>query len=233
MGVFSMFVKNPEYFLTIVKERSISRAAEHLYLSQPYLSQYLAKLESNLGVVLLDRSHTPLRLTPAGEVFHAYLERQDYLDRQLVSDLRDLQNEKRPVLHIGVSPWRGSTLLPDVLPLFTKQYSDVQVVLHEAPVPQLGDLAASSVTDFCLMHIPSDLTNLSYELVMMAVLAVKNIISINSKLRNQNEGAAGTDIFDPDMSSLKEAFGVKAEQAAKAEPVESAPVQETKGTPEP
>ena len=47
-----------------------------------------------------------------------------------------------------------------------KCYTDVQVVLHEAPVPQLGDLAASSVTDFCLMHIPSDLTNLSYELVM-------------------------------------------------------------------
>ena len=56
-----MFVKNPEYFLTIVKERSISRAAERLYLSQPYLSQYLAKLEHNLGVVLLDRSHTPLK----------------------------------------------------------------------------------------------------------------------------------------------------------------------------
>ena len=47
-----------------------------------------------------------------------------------------------------------------------RQDPDVQVVLHEAPVPQLGDLAASSVTDFCLMHIPSDLTNLSYELVM-------------------------------------------------------------------
>ena len=40
------------------------------------------------------------------------------------------------------------------------------MVLHEAPVPQLGNLAASSVTDFCLMHIPSDLTDLSYELVM-------------------------------------------------------------------
>ena len=69
-----MFVKNPDYFLTIVKERSISKAAERLYLSQPYLSQYLAKLEGSLGVVLLDRSHSPLRLTPAGELFHAYLE---------------------------------------------------------------------------------------------------------------------------------------------------------------
>ena len=39
-----MFIKNPEYFIAIVKERSISHAAERLYLSQPYLIQYLAKL---------------------------------------------------------------------------------------------------------------------------------------------------------------------------------------------
>lgn len=161
-----MFVKNPEYFLTIAKERSISRAAEKLYLSQPYLSQYLARLEANLGVVLLDRSHTPLRLTAAGELFHAYLERQSFLDRQLVSDLRDLQDRKRPMLHIGVSPWRGSTLLPDILPAFTRHYPDVQVVLHEAPVPELGDLAAGNVVDFCVMQVPTDLTDLTYELVM-------------------------------------------------------------------
>lgn len=161
-----MFVKNPEYFLTIVKERSISKAAERLYLSQPYLSQYLAKIEKELGATLLDRSHTPLALTPAGEVFYAYLERQGYLERQLVSDLRDLKDKDRPMLHIGVSPWRGSVLLPDVLPAFTKDYPNVQVVLHEAPVPQLAELAASNVTDFCIMHIPSDLSELTYELVM-------------------------------------------------------------------
>ena len=162
-----MFVKNPEYFLTIVKERSISKAAERLYLSQPYLSQYLAKLESSLGVVLLDRSHSPLRLTPAGEVFHAYLERQSYLDQQLVSDLQDLKDKRRPMLHIGVSPWRGSTLLPDVLPAFTQHYPDVQVVLHEAPVPQLAQLAEGSVTDFCFMQIPDDLSALTYETLML------------------------------------------------------------------
>ena len=161
-----MFVKNPEYFLTIVKEHSISKAAERLHLSQPYLSQYLAKLEAGLGAILLDRSHMPLRLTPAGEVFYAYLERQGYLDRQLISDLRDLQDKKRPVLHIGVSTWRGSTLMPDILPLFAQRYPDVQVVLHEAPVPELAQLAEGSITDFCVMHIPGDLTELTYELVM-------------------------------------------------------------------
>ena len=161
-----MFIKNPEYFVAIVKERSISRAAERLYLSQPYLSQYLAKLENSLGVVLLDRSHTPLKLTEAGELFYAYLERQDYLDRQLISDLGDLRNKKRPVLHLGVSPWRGSVLLPEVLPAFTRQYPDVQVILHEAPVPQLEELAVGGVVDFCLMQIPDNLAELTYETVM-------------------------------------------------------------------
>ena len=56
----------------------------------------------------------------------------------------------------------------------------------------------------------------TYELLMMAVLAVKNIISINNKLRNQNGDAAAPDIFSPDMSNLKDAFGKK-------EPVPAAP----------
>lgn len=57
----------------------------------------------------------------------------------------------------------------------------------------------------------------TYELLMMAVLAVKNIISINNKLRNQNGDAAAPDIFSPDMSNLKDAFGKK------EAPVQSAP----------
>ena len=67
----------------------------------------------------------------------------------------------------------------------------------------------------------------TYELMMMAVLAVKNIISINSKLRNQNDGPAAPDIFAPDMSTLKDAFGKKdaPAQAAPVSPAESAQPQ--------
>ena len=141
-----MFVKNPEYFITIANERSISKSAEKLYLSQPYLSQYLAKLEANLGVTLLDRSHTPLRLMPAGELFLAYLESQRYLDRQLEDDLRQLQDHRQQTLHIGVATWRGSILLPDLLPAFSQRCPDVKVVLHELPAPQLGLLYRARAT---------------------------------------------------------------------------------------
>lgn len=71
-----------------------------------------------------------------------------------------------------------------------------------------------------LMILGPIAVRLSYELVMLAVLAVKNIISINNKLRNQNGDAAAPDIFSPDMSNLKDAFGKKEApvQAAPAAP---------------
>ena len=75
----------------------------------------------------------------------------------------------------------------------------------------------------------------TYELLMMAVLAVKNIISINNKLSNQNGDAAAPDIFSPDMSNLKDAFGKKepvpAAPAAPAVPVApAAPVEQVAPT---
>lgn len=158
-----MYVKNPEYFLTIAREGSISRAAEQLYLSQPYLSQHLARLEQSLGCTLLDRSHSPLRLTAAGELFCAYLDRQHYLDRQLDSDLRELCVEKRQVIRLGVALWRGATLLPEVLPVFNRRYPDVQVVIHEAPAPQMEELLTRDEADFCIMHAPTDTAELAYE----------------------------------------------------------------------
>ena len=57
-----MVLHNYEYFVAIVDEGSLTKAAEHLYVSQPSLSQYLKRLEANLGVELFDRSASPLRL---------------------------------------------------------------------------------------------------------------------------------------------------------------------------
>ena len=170
-----MYLKNPEYFLMIARERSISKAAERLFLSQPYLSQYLAKLEGNLGVTLFDRSRNPLRITEAGRLFQAYLESQGHLDRQLESELRELKDNARQVIHIGLAVWRGSTLLPDILPVFTRLHPEVEIVLHETPASELEKLIEENVTDFCIMHIPADTSQLTYELIMQErILLVGN-----------------------------------------------------------
>ncbi len=55
------------YFLAVVDEGGVTRAADHLHVAQPSLSQALRALESELGVELFHRVGRSLRLAPAGE----------------------------------------------------------------------------------------------------------------------------------------------------------------------
>ena len=57
------------YFLAVVDEGSVTRAAIRVSVAQPSLSRQLRGLEAELGVVLFDRSARALRLSPAGEAF--------------------------------------------------------------------------------------------------------------------------------------------------------------------
>lgn len=57
------------YFLTIVAERNISRAAVRLHVSQPTISRQVSELEDELGVTLFDRGSREIALTTAGEYF--------------------------------------------------------------------------------------------------------------------------------------------------------------------
>lgn len=110
--------KNPEYFLTIAKEGNISKAAEILYVSQSYLSQYISKLESSFDVKLFDRSKVPIELTEAGRIYYNYLQASNQLYSKLTSDFDALNRERANTLNLGIPPWRGATMLPEILPIF-------------------------------------------------------------------------------------------------------------------
>ena len=62
-----MNTRELEYILAIAKEKSISKAAEKLYVTQPALSLFLTRLESQLGTPLFIRGASGLIPTFAGE----------------------------------------------------------------------------------------------------------------------------------------------------------------------
>ena len=70
-----MILPNYSYFLQIADCKSISRAAESLYISQPALTKYLRKLEEELGVQLFERRQGTLKITDAGQYFYEYVTR--------------------------------------------------------------------------------------------------------------------------------------------------------------
>ena len=58
-----------KYVYQVYLDGSISRAAEHLYITQPALSMSIQKIENELGMPLFDRGTRPLTLTLAGQIY--------------------------------------------------------------------------------------------------------------------------------------------------------------------
>lgn len=144
--------RNPEYFLTVAAEGSFSKAAEKLYVSQPYLSQHVLRLESAFGVKLLDRSQTPLRLTEAGRVYVNYLESGKRLEQKLLSDFAELSRDREQTLRLALSSWRAGVLLPDILPAYSAQFPQVRLDVMEYPTNELYGLVAGDKADLAVMN---------------------------------------------------------------------------------
>lgn len=151
--------KNPEYFKMIVQEGSITKAAEKMFVSQPYLSQYITKLEKELDIKLLNRNKTPLELTEAGKIYYAYLRNSQQLNKKLILELDSLNYQRSITLNLGFSPWRGSTLLPDILPIFSKRYPKVQLQLNEHPSNELQNLLKNNKIDLAIVNSSLDVDN--------------------------------------------------------------------------
>lgn len=151
--------KNPEYFLTVARERSISKAAEKLYISQPYLSQHIIRLEESFQMHFLNRESTPLTLTPAGEIYAKYLESSQQLYQKLILDFDTINTARTQTLRMGFSSWRASTLLPDVLPSFSAKYPDIKLEFFEGPTSEMYRLIADDKVDFIIMNTSLDVPN--------------------------------------------------------------------------
>ena len=61
-----MEIRVLRYFLTVAREQNMTRAAEHLHVTQPTLSKQLKQLEEEIGKKLFIRSNYSIRLTDEG-----------------------------------------------------------------------------------------------------------------------------------------------------------------------
>lgn len=128
-------IRNPEYFIAIVESGSLTKAAKKLYLSQPYLSQYLKQLEQSLGVELFDHSVSPLTPTYAGQLFYRYLLRQIHQEENFRQLITDLKNEDAGRIRLGMPYWRASCTLPVIFPEFHRKYPKIQLELSASSFP--------------------------------------------------------------------------------------------------
>jgi len=119
-----------EYFHAVCTYQSISAAAEYLHISQPSLSVAIREMEQEYGLLLFQRHHRGMRLTPEGEQLLN-------MSSNLMKQFHDLEQKlyamgnQRKLLRLGVPPMIGSLLLPQIYGSFTGQHPDILLEITE------------------------------------------------------------------------------------------------------
>lgn len=175
-----------QYVVQIAIDKNFSRAAEKLHIAQPSLSQQLAKLEKEIGLLLFQRNTNSVELTHAGNVFVAKAQKVLDMIEQIKKEMDDISQMRKGRLIIGSLPITGSHILPLVLPVFQSKYPDIEIILIEETSSNLEILTAKGQADISLLSIPIEEKSLMYKTVIeekirLAVPPLHPLVKENSK----------------------------------------------------
>ncbi len=134
-------------FLTLVEEKSFTRAAEKLGRTQPAITQAIQRLEAELGETLLDRSGREPTLTEAGRVVFEAARRQENLQRDLITRLGELRNKDAGRLVIGANESMILYLLPHLV-RYRQAYPKVKLVVQRSRSSEMTELLLAGDVDF-------------------------------------------------------------------------------------
>lgn len=173
------------YIKKIADTKSISKAAEELFIAQPSLSQALQRIEKELGTHLFIREPRGMKLTYAGEKY--YLMAKEILDiySDFKSEITHINELKSGRLVIGIARYMGMNILPKVLPEFNKRYPNVELIVMERNTKTLEELVLSGDVDFALTHVHKKDLN---EKIQYKILREDHFVLVTQKnyLKNFN-----------------------------------------------
>lgn len=158
-----MDLREIKYLLCIYRYKGITRAAEELYISQPALSKFLKNLEARIGAPLFNRLGNELVPTYLGDRFIAYALEIERLQHDCEMECNDLLGEQLGQLSIAVTFMRSSSLLPEVLRRFYREYPRVQVSLLEEARLLEDHMLSDKGVHLLLCNEPYSRSQLIYE----------------------------------------------------------------------
>lgn len=145
-----MLLKQMEYFQAVVEYGNFYRAAEKCYISQSAISQQIKKLESELGVQLLDRHNHTFSLTPAGEHFYrkSLVITSDI--EQLVREVKRMDQNDHVTLHFGYYKGYYGNELTEAVSIFSQKYPAVEIHITAGSHEELYEALENNTVDLVL-----------------------------------------------------------------------------------
>ena len=177
--------KYSDYAYKIYEEKSFTRAAEKLFITQPSLSLSIKKLEDSLGMPIFDRSGREITLTEIGQKYISAIEEIRNLEKSIKDEIDDLQKLKKGRITIGSTIFVSSYILPSILKSFQVRYPQITINVLVENSATLEALLEKGSIDIIVDNAQKK-TEEEYEYFAIAkeqiLLAVPNNFSINKKL---------------------------------------------------
>lgn len=152
-----------ETFLVVLEERSFSRAAERLCISQPSVSNRVKRLESVLRVKLITRTTRSVEATSDGNLLRAASEEALAGLYAVLQQFRDRSEEARNRVVIAATPMIAATFMPQIIQSYVETFPDVQVVLRDMPFEALLKTIGEGGADIGVTALDGDYDNLLFQ----------------------------------------------------------------------
>ena len=184
-----MNMKQFEYVLVLADKCSFARAAEELNVSQPSLSQFIKRLEKEIGARLFDRSNGEVRLTEAGKIYIDAGKKIIDTERQMKNRFADLSSHNAGTIVVGIAPTRCQYLMPEIVRRFHEAYPGMYVTVEERFLGSILEDAERGMYDLCVVTLPVDRNKFSYDFMMReeVILAVPKALSYCEVLEKNSE----------------------------------------------
>ncbi len=172
-----MELKQLSYFMTVVKEGTISGAARKLHLSQPPLSMQMKLLEEELGCVLFERGSRKIQLTEAGRLLHKRAGTLLELSEMTRQEMQDHRDGVTGAVRLGAVSSVGSSLLPKWAAAFHAEYPSIRFEVFEGNTYQLLEQLHSGLVEAAIVRTPFHEENLEcYPLCEEPMLAAGHAV---------------------------------------------------------
>lgn len=134
-----MDIKQLESFITVVNEKSFSRAAEKLFMTQPTITNHIQSLEAELDTALLNRSNRNITLTSAGEILFKHAINIINIKQVALYELNDFKGKMEGHLDVCSSSIPSQYILPRIMKTFTDPHNHVTFSIHQKNSKQVID----------------------------------------------------------------------------------------------
>ncbi|MGA4514997.1 DNA-binding transcriptional LysR family regulator [Staphylococcus caledonicus] len=132
-----MKIEDYQLLITLDETKTLRKAAEILYISQPAVTQRLKAIENSFGVDIFIRTKKQLITTTEGVMIIEHARDMLKRERLFFDKMQAHIGEVNGTISIGCSSLIGQTLLPEVLSLYNSQFPNVEIQVQVGSTEQI------------------------------------------------------------------------------------------------